>query len=95
MPNHFTLTLLFCCERRDVSCSHSNHDLFTREDNMLFSHVFARKLTWYFIGIYIINYNWGLNESKDSGSDSVKTHGSSEDTRVGDETLVDSSLGYV
>ena len=38
MPNHFTLTFC-CCERRDVSCSHSNRDLFTCEDNMLFSHV--------------------------------------------------------
>ena len=39
--------------------SHSNTDLFTYEDNMLFSHVknrvFTRKLTWYFIGVYIIN----------------------------------------
>ena len=39
MPNHFTLTFFFCCGRRDVSCSHSNRDLFTCEDNMLFSHV--------------------------------------------------------
>ena len=38
MPNHLTLTFC-CCERRDVSCSHSNRDLFTCEDNMLFSHV--------------------------------------------------------
>ena len=27
------------CERRDLLCSHSNGDIFTREDNMLFSHV--------------------------------------------------------
>ena len=39
MPNHFTLLFFFRCERHDVSCSHSNRDLFTREDNMLFSHV--------------------------------------------------------
>ena len=38
MPNHFTLTF-FLLRRRDVSCSHSNHDLFTCEDNMSFSHV--------------------------------------------------------
>ena len=38
MPNHFTLTF-FLLRRRDVSCSHSNRDLFTCEDNMLFSHV--------------------------------------------------------
>ena len=39
--------------------SHNNGDNFTCEDNMLFSHVkissfFARKLTWYFIGVNII-----------------------------------------
>ena len=38
MPNHFTLTF-FLLRRRDVSCSHSNRDLFTCEDNMLSSHV--------------------------------------------------------
>ena len=62
MPNHFTLTF-FLLRRRDVSCSHSNRDLFTCEDNMLFSHVkiscFRAKahlvFHWYFIGIYIIN----------------------------------------
>ena len=44
IPNHFT----FRCERQDLLCNHSNGDLFTCED------VFARKLTWYFIGVYII-----------------------------------------
>ena len=38
LPNHFTLTV-FWCERRDLLCSHSNGDIFTCEDNMLFSHV--------------------------------------------------------
>ena len=38
MPNHFTLTF-FLLQRRDVSCSHSNRDILTCEDNMLFSHV--------------------------------------------------------
>ena len=38
IPNHFTL-IVFCCERRDLLCSHSNGDVFTREDNMLFSRV--------------------------------------------------------
>ena len=60
IPNHFTL-IVFWCERRDLLCSHSNGDIFTCEDNRLFSHVryqvFAWKLTWYFIGVYIINYN--------------------------------------
>ena len=27
----------FGCKRRDLLCNHSNRDLFTREDNMLFS----------------------------------------------------------
>ena len=38
IPNYFTL-IVFWCERRDLSCSHSNGDIFTCEDNMLFSHV--------------------------------------------------------
>ena len=38
MPNDFTLTF-FLLRRRDVSCSHGNRDLFTCEDNMLFTHV--------------------------------------------------------
>ena len=50
--------LVFWCESRDLLCSHSNGDIFTCEDNMLFSHVkipsFAQKLTWYFIGVYVI-----------------------------------------
>ena len=35
-PFHFNS---FWCERRDLLCSHSNGDIFTREDNMLFSHL--------------------------------------------------------
>ena len=38
IPNHFT-SIVFWCERRDLLCSHSNGDIFTCEDNMLFSHV--------------------------------------------------------
>ena len=38
LPNHFAL-IVFWCERRDILCSHSNGDIFTCEDNMLFSHV--------------------------------------------------------
>ena len=38
IPNHFTL-IVFWCERRDLLCSHSNGDIFTCEDNTLFSHV--------------------------------------------------------
>ena len=37
IPNHFTL-IVFCCERRDLLCSYSKGDIFTCEDNMLFSH---------------------------------------------------------
>ena len=57
IPNHFTL-IVFWCERCDLLCSQSKGDIFTCEDNMLFSmwryQVFARKLTSYFIGVYII-----------------------------------------
>ena len=37
IPNHFTL-IVFWCERHDLLSSHSNSDIFTCEDNMLFSH---------------------------------------------------------
>ena len=63
MPNYFTLTF-FLLRRRDVSCSHSNRDLFTCEDNMLFSHVkiscFRAKahlvFHWYLCNTNVINY---------------------------------------
>ena len=34
-----TKLLNFCCKRCDFLCNHSNGDIFTCEDNMLFSHV--------------------------------------------------------
>ena len=54
--NHFTLKA-FCCERRDLSCSHSNSVKITYYFYILRYHVFPRNLTWYFIGVYkILNY---------------------------------------
>ena len=38
IPNYFT-SIAFGCERCNLLCSHSNGDLFTCEDNMLFSRV--------------------------------------------------------
>ena len=38
IPNHFTL-IVFWCEGCHLSCSHSNGDIFTCEDNTLFSHL--------------------------------------------------------
>ena len=38
IPNYFTL-ILFCIERCNFCCSHSNCDLFTCDDNRLFSRV--------------------------------------------------------
>ena len=38
IPNHFTW-IVFWYERGDLFRSHSNGDIFTCEDNMLFSHV--------------------------------------------------------
>ena len=35
----FHPNIVFWCERRDLLWSHSNGDIFTWEDNMLFSHV--------------------------------------------------------
>ena len=43
MPNHFT-QIFFCCKTRDLLCSHSNGDLFSCEDNMLFSRVKAHQV---------------------------------------------------
>ena len=31
--------IAFCCERHDLLCNHSNGDLFTCDENMLFSRV--------------------------------------------------------
>ena len=36
IPKHFT-EKFFCCERRDLLCSHSNGDLFTCENNVIFT----------------------------------------------------------
>ena len=49
----FHLNIFFCCERRDLLWGHSNGDLFTCENNVWGFHVFTRKPTWYFIGVYI------------------------------------------
>ena len=59
MPNHFTLTF-FLLRRRDVSCSHSNRDLFTCEDNMLFSHV---KISCFRAKAHLV-FHWYLYNKK-------------------------------
>ena len=64
IPNHFT----FCCERRDLLCNHSNGDLLTCEDNMLFSRVriscFRTKAHLvFYIYIYIF-YSFATLEEK-------------------------------
>ena len=57
IPNHFTETVL-SCERHDLLCSHSNsgfsHVKITWHFDVWRYHVFTQKLTWYFIGVYII-----------------------------------------
>ena len=59
------------CVKGGVLCCHGNGDLFTCEGN-IFTHVklwcFARKLSLYFICVYIINYYDTLNSttSKDN-----------------------------
>ena len=61
IPNHFTLIVFFRCERRDLLCSHNKGDIFSCEDNMLFSHVkisrFRGKAHLVFLGVYIIKIN--------------------------------------
>ena len=67
MPNHFTL-IVFWCERRDLLCSHSKGDIFTCEDNMLFSHVKIssfRAKTHLVFHWCLYNYNKKLSLSTD------------------------------
>ena len=60
IPNHVNL-IVFWRERRDLLCSHSNGDIFTCEDNMLFLHVkissFRAKAhpVFHSFGVYIIS----------------------------------------
>ena len=56
IPNHFTL-IVFCCERRDLLCSYSKGDIFTCEDNMLFSHV---KISSFRAKAHLV-FHWGLD----------------------------------
>ena len=65
IPNHFTL-IAFWCERRDLLCSYSNGDIFTCEDNMLFSHVKISSccakahLVFHWCFYNKMRYYWGL-----------------------------------
>ena len=52
IPKYSALTS-FGRERCDLLCSHSNGDLYKSEDQY---QVYAQKLTWYFIGGYVIIY---------------------------------------
>ena len=70
MPNQFTLTF-FPAKGAIVSCSHSNRDLFTFEDNMLFSHV---KIS-YFRAKAHLAFHWYLynkREYSSPGRNSIK-----------------------
>ena len=51
---------VFRCERRDLSCSHSNGDIFTCEDNMLFSHV---KISSFRAKAHLV-FHWCLYNNK-------------------------------
>ena len=48
---HFT-SILFSYQKHNLSWRDGNGDLSTCEDIMLFTRVFAQKLTWYFIDVY-------------------------------------------
>ena len=48
--------IVFWCERHDVWCSLSNSDIFTCEDNMLFSHV---KISSFHAKAHLVCH-WGL-----------------------------------
>ena len=47
----------FWCERCNLLCSHSNGDIITREDNMLFSHV---KISSFRAKAHLV-FHWCLN----------------------------------
>ena len=57
--NHFTL-IVFWYERRNLLCSHSNGDIFTCEDNMLFSHV---KMSSFCTKAHLV-FHWSLYNKK-------------------------------
>ena len=59
IQNHFTL-IVFWCERRDLLWSHSNGDIFTCEDNMLFSHV---KISSFRAKAHLV-FHWCLYNNK-------------------------------
>ena len=60
IPNHFTL-IVFWCEMCDLLCSHSNGDIFTYEDNMLFSHV---KISSFHTKAHLV-FHWCLYNKDD------------------------------
>ena len=53
--------LYMCCERRNLLCNHSNGDLFTCEDNMLFSHV--SKISCFHMKAHLV-FHWCLYNKK-------------------------------
>ena len=59
IPNHFTLKVW--CERRDLLCSHSKGNVFTCEDNMLFSHV---KISSFHAKAHLV-FHWCLYNNND------------------------------
>ena len=75
IPNHFTL-IVFWCERCDLLCSHSKGDIFTCEDNLLFSHVkissFRAKA--HLVFHWCLSNNIYLMDNKDRGKASSSTH---------------------
>ena len=56
IPNHFTETAL-SCKTRNLLCSHSNSDIFTCENNMLFSRV---KISCFRAKAHLV-FHWCLN----------------------------------
>ena len=55
LPNHFTL-IVFWCVMCNLLCGHSKGDIFTFEDNMLFSHV---KISSFRANAYLV-FHWCL-----------------------------------
>ena len=55
IPKHFNETV-FSCKRRNLLCSHSNGDIFTCENNMLFSRV---KISCFCVKAHLV-FHWCL-----------------------------------
>ena len=70
--------IVFWCERRDLLCSHSKGDIFTSEDNMLFSHM---KISSFRAKAHLV-FHWRLYNKIDSHTTVILTFESVDKNRA-------------